>query len=300
MNERWTLLRYEIKNTFIGMRSHWVLCVSSVMTVMISLGLISIFTLLGVHVDQFSSNIAGDLAIHVVLNPEVESPSKIDSIQLKLQDLDNVNIVRYSNKDQELEVMIEEKGEVFSQYRGEENPLANAFYVTVFNEDRIAETTRVIRTIDGVATATYGGQSVVEMIQLLGFFRTFSAILIVLLILLSLYLIYNTIRVTIYSRQVEISIMKSVGATSTFIRVPFELEGVMIGFLGSIVPTVMVWYVYPRIYEQMNGQFLMGAFSLLSPDFIVPFTLLCLPVLGMLIGGCASSYATWRYLKRIR
>lgn len=291
---------YEIKHALLGMKSHWVLCLSSIITVMLSLTLIAVFVLLGLHVNTFSKGIASDLTIHVVLSPDITDQSALDQIQLELQDLDNVRLVRFSDKDQELEAMIAEKGDVFGQYRGEENPLANAFYVSVEDESRIAETARDIYSIEGVETAAYGGSSVVQLVELLKTARRITFFLVLLLVLLALYLIYNTIRATIYSRKDQIGIMRTVGATSSFIRVPFELEGILIGLLGSLLPLLLLLQGYPALYAAINGRLLIREFALIAPDTVRLWGSILLPVGGMLIGWLASSAAALRYCRKVR
>ena len=291
---------YEIKHALSGMKSHWVLCLSSVITVMLSLTLIAVFVLLGLHVNEFSQGIASELTIHVVLSPEITEQGQLDQIQLQLQDLDNVRLVRFSDKDQELEAMIAEKGDVFGQYRGEENPLANAFYVSVADESKIADTAKSIYSIEGVETAAYGGSSVVQMVELLKTARRIAFCLVLLLVILALYLIYNTIRATIYTRKDEICIMKTVGATSSFIRVPFELEGILIGLIGSLLPVLLLVKGYPVLYAVMDGRLLIREFSLLSPETVQFWGSILLPCSGMLIGWLASFAAALRYCRKVR
>ena len=196
--------------------------------------------------------------------------------------------------------MIAEKGDVFGQYRGEENPLANAFYVSVEDESRIAETARDIYSIEGVETAAYGGSSVVQLVELLKTARRITFFLVLLLVLLALYLIYNTIRATIYSRKDEIGIMRTVGATSSFIRVPFELEGILIGLLGSLLPLLLLLQGYPALYAAINGRLLIREFALIAPDTVRLWGSILLPVGGMLIGWLASSAAALRYCRKVR
>lgn len=299
-SNRLTLFGYEVKNALLGMKSHWVLCLSSVTTVTLSLLLVSVFVLLGLHVNRFSEGVTQDLTIHVVLKPEVTSQTQLDQIQLQLQETDNVRLVRFSDRDQELEAMIAEKGDVFSQYRGEENPLANAYYVSVEDESKIADTARSLYAIEGVDTAAYGGSSVVRLVELLETGRWIAFVLVILLVVLSLYLIYNTIRATIYTRRAEIGIMRTVGATSSFIRVPFELEGMLIGLIGSLVPLLLVLQGYPALYDAMNGRLLVREFSLLSVDFVRLWGSILLPLSGLVIGWLAAAAAAFRYCRKVR
>ena len=132
--------------------------------------------------------------------------------------------------------MIKEKGEAFAMYRGEENPLNNAFFITVVDADQIAQTCEAISQLDFVNDAVYGGASVSQLIHVLDLVQQGGLVFVILLFLLTAYLISSTIRTTIYARSKEIAIMRNVGASNHFIKVPFMMEGVLIGLIGAVLP----------------------------------------------------------------
>ncbi|MEI3147149.1 MAG: permease-like cell division protein FtsX [Merdibacter sp.] len=210
--------------------------------------------------------------------------------------MDNVAAATLSTKDEELELMIKEKGEAFAMYRGEENPLNNAFFITVVDADQIAQTCEAITQLDFVSDAVYGGTSVSSLIRLLDMVRQGGIIFVILLFLLTAYLISSTIKTTIYARSKEIAIMRNVGASNHFIKVPFMIEGVLIGLVGAIIPCILTVVGYAWFYDKIGGRLFTDLFAL-QP--VRPFTLfMCrrLIAAGGVIGMLGSFLSTTRYL----
>lgn len=297
MRTKLNLLRYELKYAFVGIRRHLLLCFSAISAIMVSLFLIAAFLILGVHVDLFASNIQSDLSIHVILDAEITQQEDIDTIYSEISNLSNVDTIQFSSKENELELMIAEKGEAFAIYRGEENPLSNAYFVYVKDGKKIKNTSRQIEKIDGVSSCAYGGSSVTSLVNLLDMVRKVGYVVIALLLVLSIYLIYNSIRTTIYSRQNEIIIMRQVGGTNTFIKRPFEVQGILIGLVGALIPVGILYFGYPRLYTMLGGALFANMFSLIEPDVLLWQISLVVIVVGILIGGFASFLAVTKYLK---
>lgn len=300
MREKIWLTLYAFKNALIGMKRHWVLCLSSITTVFLTLSLVAILSIAELHVNRFSENIASDLEIHVVLNDDIISPEQIAQVESQIQGLENTESVVFSDKDHELEMMIEQKGEPFAAYRGEENPLNNAFFVTVKNESQLEQTRQSISMIEGVQSAYYGGSSVRDLVKILQTIRWTAAVFTLLLLLLSLYLVYNAVRSAIQSRSAEISVERTVGATSFFIRVPFEIEGILIGLLGAVIPWLMVYFGYPALYEAFGGHLFMAQLSFIPVSSMNAIMAGLLFGAGALTGWLASILAATRYIRQTR
>ena len=294
------LFWYELKYAFRGIRKHLLLTLSAISAMAVSTLLIGCFLLIGLHVDHFATNVEQDMSVHVVLDSEVSDDDQIDAVEKEIQKLSNVASVRFSSKDEELELMIQEKGEAFSLYIGEENPLSHAFFVEVKDSSVIEKTAASIEKIDGVSSVAYGGSSVTRWVDLLDMVRKIGYGVAVLLLILSLYLIYNTIRTTIYSRQDEIKIMRTVGATNTFIRIPFEVQGILIGLIGALIPFLLIFFGYPVVYEQMDGVLFASVFSLVSVTQVRWLLGLAMLGCGLVIGILASLLAVGKSLKAKR
>ena len=124
---------YELKYAFLQMKRHIMLCFSAISAIGITLLLIGSILIIGLHVNYFSNDVQKDLSIHVILNEDIDDETAISSVQSEISKLKNVSKVEVSSKDDELELMIKEKGDAFKAYRGETNPLSNAFFVYVKN-----------------------------------------------------------------------------------------------------------------------------------------------------------------------
>lgn len=297
MKEKLNLALYELKYAFIGIKRHLLLCLSAISAITISLFLMAAFLVVGIHVDHFATNVQSDLSIHVILDQDIVEDDQIGAIEDQILELSNVDSVEFSDKENELELMIDEKGDAFSIYKGEENPLSNAFFVYVQDEKHIQDTSEQIEQIEGVSSSAYGGSSVTQLINLLDMVRKVGYGVILLLLILSIYLIFNTIRTTIFSRQEEIIIMRQVGGTNAFIKRPFEVQGVLIGFFGSLLPVAALYFGYAKLYEVLEGQLFSNLFSLIEPNQIVWQVGLIITLIGLLIGGFASFWAVTKYLK---
>lgn len=300
IREKWNLLKYELKNTWRGISRHFVLCLSSITSVTITLVLVALMILVGVHVSRFSQGITKELSIHAVFSEEVNSQEQIDQLMRRIENMENVDHVVFSSKDEELEAMIAQKGEAFAIYRGEQNPLSNACFIFVEDASAIDQTTQNLLTMNEISQAVYGGTSVHSLVRILEMVRHFAFIAAICMLLLSAYLIYNTIKTTISSRSKEIQIMKTVGAKPSFIRIPFEIEGSLIGCFGALVPFGLIAWLYPMLYKRLGGRLYISEFTLLPVHDCLWISGIVLFATGILTGLIASTLASRKYLRKIR
>lgn len=300
MNERFWTWFYELKCTFQGIRRHIVLTLSALSVVTVTLFLIGIFVVIAMHVEQFSLRMEDSLKIHVVLENTIESSEDIHTIQESIENLDGIKNVIFSSRDNELNLMIKEKGEAFKIYKGEENPLSNAFFVQTKEGESMPEISKKIESIVGVSQVAYGGKTAVQFVTLLHKIRWAGYIGFILLIVLSLYLIYNTIRTSITIRSDEIIIMRQVGAEDTFIRRPFEWEGLIIGIIGALFSSIILWGLYAKFFIVMKGRLFAYTFTLLPVSKMAIYVFLSLLICGVGIGLGASLMATAKYIKEKR
>lgn len=285
-----------IKTAFLSIFRHMAMSLSASSAVTITLILFSAFLLIAGNVSLFTNSIEDDLRIHVVANKNITSDQQINDVKEQLESISGVKTVVISKKDNELEMMIKEKGKEFEMYRGKENPLNNGYFVTVNNANQISAITTQIKQMSSIKDAVYGGNSVSKMISILNTVRSGGLIFVALLTLLAVFLISNTIKMTIYARNTEISIMRNVGAANWYIKVPFMIEGMIIGFVGAIIPCFITYFGYYYMYHLLNGQIVTSMFTL-QP--IIPFALQVCGLLvgsGMLVGLIGSFFSTTKYL----
>ena len=142
-----------------------------------------------------------------------------------------------------------------------------------------------------------GGANTERLFQLASFIRVWGLVIAGLLIFIAVFLISNTIRITIISRSREIQIMRLVGAKNGYIRGPFLLEGAFIGLLGATAPSVLVFIVYRMVYQSVNKSLVGQNLSMIAPEVFTPLMIALLFVIGIFIGSLGSGISMRRFLK---
>ena len=272
MNKMLRALRRHFKEAFLGMTRHFAMSLSAASAVTVTLLLMSILVLIIGNVSQITVNLQESVTIFVRIDNEVLDEN-ITELQRLVSTVEGVKNITYSDKDNELDKLIEsfgEDGKKFEAYRGENNPLSRVFEVEVMSNYKIATVSSSVAKIPGIKEAMFGGVSTEQFIESLGMVRNGGALIVLALGLLDIFLVSNTIRITIFARQEEIAIMRHVGATNGYVRTPFVLEGVFIGILGSIIPMIVTIIGYNFFYLAMDGKLVTGMLTLLP---VFPFTL---------------------------
>lgn len=288
---------FHIKSAAKNLIRHLVMTLSAASAVMITLVLLAAFLMIAGNVSGFADHIEDEIRIHVVLGENIVSEEQLKDAKAEIEAIDGVKEAELSDKKNELKLWIAEKGEIFSMYEGENNPLHNAFFVSVSNPDNIAVINDQIKALDIVDDAMYGGNSISQMISMLNTVRSGIIVFVLLLGLLAIFLISNTIKMGIYARTNEISIMRNVGATNTFIKTPFMIEGMIIGLLGSILPCIGTYFGYSYLYNVMGGQLFSNVFAFQPINPFVFEIIGILVITGMLVGIFGSFISTTKYLR---
>ena len=222
------------------------------------------------------------------------------NVEKKFANIDNVNEVEFKSKQEKTEEMIA-AGQIPETYSGldeETNPIFHSYMITVKDVNMIADTASVIEKVDGVDRVNYGKEYIQETIMMFNIIEKLCIVGVIALILVTAFLISNTIKLAIFARKTEIEIMRLVGASNISIKIPFILEGGFIGFIGTIIPIVLICYGYGYFYDVLDGNLLFEAFGKLVEPY--PFVLCVsalLLVIGLLVGMFGSSRAVKKYLK---
>lgn len=282
-------------NAVKNLARHLAMTISSISAVSVTLFLMTLFLILATNVDSFANHVESSLKIHVSID-SLANEKQIEKMQKEIEKMQGVKSVEFSSKEEELNILIEESGSVFERYK-DNNPMPDTFVVEVKNASDIPNVTKQLNQLEGIENAQYGGSGIRDMISIFETIRYGGAIFILALAALAVFLITNTIKMTIYTRKTEISIMRNVGADNWYIKAPFMFEGMMIGFLGAILPSLLTIVGYQILYNTLNGQFVSNMFVLAAP---YPFTIQITAVLivsGMVVGVVGSFLATTKYLR---
>lgn len=286
-----------IRDSFKSVFRNFSLSVASIACTTITLILVSVALILSYNVNKNTEKLEKELTIIVYLEREASSERALE-IEKEINNIPNVNSVVYKSKDTwKLEMEATSKTlETTLQYL-EENPLLDSYIVTVNNVTELKTTSELIKNIENVKTAEYGEGMAEKIIQMFDMIEKITYGIVIGLILVTAFLISNTIKLTIFSRKGEIEIMRLVGTSNMAIKLPFLFEGLIIGIVGSIIPIILSIYGYIILFEKTNGYVFSEIITLVEPfNFIIWISLILL-VIGAFVGMFASFRAVRKYLK---
>ena len=214
-----------------------------------------------------------------------------------LKAIDNVEKTEFLSKEETLEKYKDSlPQETYEGLQGDDNPMPDAYIVTFRDLENFDETVAQIKAIDGVDDASYDGKIAATLRTVRRIALEVGLGVVALLLIVSLFIIANTIKLTVYNRRLEIYIMRSVGATGAFIRIPFMVEGMTLGILSGGVAFFLVWLLYVKLLGLLPQT--TALFSLVPFKEVWGVLLLGFVVIGMLTGMLGSAIATGKYLHK--
>lgn len=287
------------KESLVNLWRNGAMSFSSVFAVTITLLLIGVISVLALNVQDISANIEEGVRIYVKLERSIDENAEKE-VGNQIKQIKGVGKVTYSSKDEELNKLIDKQGEdgkaLFESYR-EDNPLGSAYEVEAKDPTKLASLAKKIKDIPNVNSVNYGGDSTQSMVNTLNTIQKAGSVFIVGLVIVALFMISNTIKITITARSTEISIMRMVGASNWYIRIPFMLEGMLIGLFGAIIPILVLIYGYGALYNYTGGSLMSSMLVLKAPmPFIRDFSFV-LAGLGAGVGLVGSFVSIRRFLK---
>ena len=269
---------------------------ASVGTVAVSLFVMGVFLILVMNMNRLASALESEVQINVYLSDELTTP-EIEGIEEELNDMQGIETVVYVNKSEAKERLSERLGEqkYLLNAFDEHNPLPNSFEITVKRPDMVQTAAQNIAAIEGVEEVKYGQDVVEHLFDMTRLLRIFGLILMVMLAGATVFIISNTIRLTVFARRKEIAIMKYVGATDWFIRWPFLLEGMVLGFVGGVVATFALRSFYAAMAAKIYGT--LAFFPLLPQYPFMNYVSTALLLSGMLVGMIGSTISLKRFME---
>ncbi len=295
------MLGRSIRDAFKSVFRNFSLSLASISCITITLIIVAISIIASYNVSNFTEEIEKDLTIVVFVENDA-TEEQIETIKERLKDISNINQkeIKYESKKQIKEEMQKESdifNAVMADWDEKDNPLKDTFQIKVNKAEEISKTAKQIEKIEKVSLVRYGEGMVDKLIAAFESIKkvTYGAVL--ALILVTIFLIINTIKLTIYSRKREISIMRLVGASNFTIKTPFIVEGMFLGLLGSIIPILIVIFGYPALYDKMNGYVFTPLVNLIHPNPFIYTVSLMIAIIGIIVGMIGSSSAVRKYLK---
>ncbi len=260
-----------------------------------------IFFLIGENVNHIMEQVQKTQAMQIFINPEATEEQEKE-LEANIRSIQYINTVDYVSQEQALNTVkswLGENSSLLDPYSGEDNPFKASFSITLTDLTKSEEVQRQIETFENVAKITIGNDTINKLIDIANGIRTATGVILVLLILISIFIIANTIKLTVHARRKEISIMKYVGATNGFIRWPFMVEGILIGVIAAIITVVILGFTYNFIADKISSSGTMIAigydFLTFSDMFSMLFTVYI--VMGIGIGAIGSAISMRKYLE---
>lgn len=276
-------------------RNGW-MTLAAVSAVAVTLLLVGSFIAILLNVNKLATDVEEDVSVRVYIDLAADEEQQIE-LENSLEELDNVESVEFSSRDEELTQVIGSYGDEFGLFDGDDNPLHNVFIVNTTAPEETSTVAEEAEEMSYVSDVNYGGATADRLFEMMATLRNFGAVIILALIFTAIFLISNTIRITIFSRRTEIEIMKLVGATNWFIRWPFLIEGALIGFIGSLIPVSIISYVYLSGFDAVMNYLAGTYFALLAPNPFLYQLIALLLAIGILIGSVGSGLSIRKFLK---
>lgn len=290
-----------IRDAIQNIRRNSVMSVASILSVVCALVIVGVVLALAININYITDNIEGELELKVYLNDNIPSIVQ-DEIYKTLTVLDGVEDVTYQSKEEALQAFKEslgaENASLISNYTVENSPLPAAFIVNFNDAQYIEAAYKQAVKLDGVKDAVYGEDTVNKLLQFNKFANTLTWVVSAILSLIAVFIIFNTTKLTVFSRRNEISIMKYVGATDWYIRFPFLIEGTFLGFFGAIFSILMLrnlYYFVVGILQSSLSILPLGQ-TLAPANFVINRISVIFLVYGILLGTIGSSFSIKKFL----
>ena len=287
---------YMVRETLISLKRHNWMSIASISTVAVSLFVLGIFMILVLNMNRMASFLESQVQISVYLKDDLskEDIRGIGDDIRGLQGIDTVAFISRSDAEKRLRERLGEQAYLLDAL-GDQNPLPDSYEVTVRDPSMVETTAQAIAEFKGVEQTKYGQDVVEHLFDITRLIRIFGLVLMLLLAGATLFIISNTIRLTVFARRKEVAIMKYVGATDWFIRWPFMLEGVVMGFAGGVIAAIALKLVYAaaaaKIYDTL------AFFPLIPEQPFMTIIGILIVISGMAIGALGSSISLKRFLK---
>lgn len=289
-------IEYYIREVFISLRRNNWMSVASIGTVAVSLFIFGMFLMMVMNMNKLAENMESQVQINVYLLDKVDREQARD-IEKDLKEIEGVETVGFVTKDEAMERFKDRLGDqkTLLDALEETNPLPDSFEVTVTNPDLVKTAAEKMEKLDGVECAKYGQDVMEHLFEITRLLRIFGFTLMLVLAFATLFIISNTIRLTVFARRKEIAIMKYVGATDWFIRWPFVMEGMVLGLFGSIIAAMVLRTAYTAMAEKVYDT--LAFFPLIPEQPFLTYITIVVVISGMVVGAIGSAVSIKKFLK---
>lgn len=291
---------YNIKQAFQQIGRNKGMSFASVFAIIAMMMILGLFFVVSVNVNLFTEMVKQDYdSVEVYLQDSTDT-AQAQTIMNKLETVKGVDKVTYRTKDEALKIMKERWGD--SGYLLDslgDNPLPNSILVKVASVKGADRVNTLAAKMDGVESTKYYKETVDKLTKVTNFMQAAAIVIMIFLIVVSVVVVSNTIKLTVFARAREISIMKYVGATNWFVRGPFLVEGILIGIFSSLVSAGITYLIYSRIVATIGTKVMTILSSPLVPAGYLSLNLIIIFLaMGISIGACGSVISMRKFLDK--
>lgn len=293
------MLGRSIRDAFKSVIRNFSLSLASISCITITLIIVAIAIMASFNINNFTAEIEKDLTIVVFLDRDA-TEEDIKDVKTNIEKISNVEKITYISKDEVKKEMQQESevlDKVLDGYSEGESPLKDTYQVKVKNIEQIKDTADRIKKINSVSVVRYGEGMVEKLVSAFDSVKKVTYGVVIALVVVTVFLIVNTIKLTISARRREIGIMRLVGASNFTIKTPFIVEGMILGLLGSIIPIIFTTYGYMAFYKHFDGYLFSKLIVLIKPEPFIYTISLMVVIIGILVGMIGSASAVKKYLK---
>lgn len=273
---------------------------ASVLAITAMMLILGLFFVISVNINLFSEMIQKDYDyVEVYLKDDVDE-KQVDNIKGKLENISGVKDIEYRSKQEALKIMKQRWGE--SGYLLDslgDNPLPDSIVINAEDNETANNINKFAKKIDGVEDVKYYKETVDKLTKASNFLQYSAIVIMIFLIVVSVIVVSNTIKLTVLNRSKEISIMKYVGATNWFVRGPFLIEGIFLGIVSSMIAAALTWLIYIQI-EKLIGDDIMIILSspLVPADYLAVNLLVIFLAIGVSVGASGSIVSMRKFLDK--
>ena len=289
-------INYFIVDALKSIKRNITVSFAAILTVLVTFFVLGTFTLVGLNFNKTIEDVADKIEIKVYLQDDIKLVNQRE-VEIKLAEQEGVKAVTYESKDEaftKLKKDLEGNSGMLEGYSLENNPLASSYIVTLEDASYAGDVSKAVEDMTGVESITNQQELIEKISNVVDFVQILGVVLFFVFIGVSIFLIMNTIKLAVYSRRREVGIMKFVGATDWFIRWPFVIEGMIIGAVGSLLATAILYFIYRGVFGFIASNLLIA--NLVPVSFVLTTLLGGFLLGGILVGAIGSIAALRKFL----
>ena len=285
-----------IKDAFTSLKRNKTISIASVITVLITFFVLGIFMLVATNINKGINNVQNKVELKIFLKDDIKLIDQRE-IEIKLREFDGVKDVIYQSKEEEyknLQATTNDNEGLLKGYTLQNNPFTASFTVKLESPEYASAVSEGIKDFEGIETIGDQQELVDKIVGIVNGIKVVGFGLFVILVGVSIFLIMNTTKLTVFSRRREVGIMKFVGATDWFIRWPFVIEGMVIGLIGATLACGALFFAYNGLVKWIASQLVF--ISLVPTTYILTTLSWQFMLGGIVVGGIASIIALRKFL----